>query len=272
MPYPEWLQAPRKKFKLKKIDTREANDPKGKKIEREDAEAAHIENIAAMKELQFKMNAENKHKILIVLQAMDTAGKDGAIRRVFGPLNPQGVRVQAFKQPTATELSHDYLWRVHQHTPATGHIQIFNRSHYEDVLIVRVHDIVPKERWHRRYEHIRNFESLLADEGTMVMKFMLHISKDEQKERLEARLKDPERIWKFAKGDIDERKVWDDYQKAYEDAIYETHRDHAPWYIIPADRKWYRNYAMSTIMREHLERLDLKWPEPEPGLEDLVIE
>lgn len=271
MPYPEWLQAP-KNVDLSKISTRGEKDPNGKKISREKAEAKYAENIAALEELQFKLSAESKHKILVVLQAMDTAGKDGAIRKVFGPLNPQGVRVQSFKKPTEKELSHDFLWRVHQYTPETGHIQIFNRSHYEDVLVVRVHNLVPEEQWKKRYDHIRNFEKLLADEGTMIMKFMLHISPEEQKERLENRLKDPERVWKFRKGDLDERKLWSKYQEAYEVAIEETHNDHAPWYIIPADKKWYRNYALSTIMREHLERLDLKWPLAEEGLDEVVVE
>lgn len=273
MRYPDWYRIePKKKVNLDKIPTRGDLDDKGNKISREEATERYLENTTILSELQFKMAAEGKHRILIVLQAMDTAGKDGTIRKVFGPLNPQGVRIQSFKAPTSYELAHDFLWRVHQHTPPNGHIQVFNRSHYEDVLVVRVHELVPEERWRKRYGHIRHFEELLVDEGTHILKFMLHISKEEQKERLEARLKDPERVWKFETGDLRERKLWSAYQKAYEDAIEETSTEHAPWYVIPADRKWYRDYVISTLLREFLESLDLRWPEPEPGLENIVVE
>jgi len=268
----KWLRADGKKFKLADVPTSGSTDVEGKKISRETAERITEENLLKLTELQFLMYAEHKQKILVVLIATDTGGKDGAIRKVFGPLNPQGVRIQSFKRPTATELSHDFLWRVHAHSPAKGHIQIFNRSHYEDVLVVRVHDLVPEKQWRGRYEHIRNFESLLVDEGTTILKFMLHISKDEQKERLEARLSDPTRLWKFEKGDLTERLHWDEYQAAYEEAIRETSTKSAPWYVIPADRKWYRNYAISTILRETLESLKMKFPEPEEGLSEIVVE
>ena len=268
----DWLRADGKKFKLADVPTSGSLDINGKKISREEAEAITAENIEKLQELQFLMYAEHKQKLLVVLQAMDTGGKDGAIRKVFGALNPQGVRIHAFKRPTPTELAHDFLWRAHQHTPPSGHIQIFNRSHYEDVLVVRVHDIVPKSKWKARYDHIRNFEKLLTDEGTTILKFMLHISKDEQKERLQARLDDKTRLWKFEKGDLVERRYWDDYQSAYEDAIRETSTENAPWYVIPSDRKWYRNYAMSTLIRHTLENLKMQFPPPEDGLEGIVVE
>lgn len=267
-----WLRADGKKFRLADVPTSGTTDTRGKKIDRETAEKITEENLLALQELQFLMYAEHKHKVLIVLQAMDTGGKDGAIRKVFGPLNPQGVRIHAFKRPSETELAHDYLWRVHQHTPSSGHIQIFNRSHYEDVLVVRVHNIVPEDRWRKRYEHIRHFEQLLVDEGTLVLKFMLHISKEEQRERLQARLDDTTRLWKFEKGDLAERKHWDAYQEAYQEAIRETSTKDAPWYVIPADRKWYRNYAISTVVRSALEALNMQFPPPEDGLEGIVVE
>ncbi|MCC9076295.1 polyphosphate kinase 2 family protein [Litorilinea aerophila] len=222
--------------------------------------------------LQELLYAEGKHKVLIVLQAMDTGGKDGTIRHVFDGVNPQGVRVAAFKVPTPEELRHDYLWRVHKHTPGSGEIVIFNRSHYEDVLVVRVHNLVPPEVWQRRYEHIRQFEKLLADEGTTILKFFLHISPEEQKERLQARLDTPHKRWKFNKGDLAERKRWDEYMQAYADAIRETSISYAPWYIVPANRKWYRNLVVSQVIVDALEALDMRYPEAEPGLESITIE
>lgn len=215
--------------------------------------------------------AEDKHKVLVVIQATDTGGKDGTIRHVFDGVNPQGVRVASFKKPTENELAHDYLWRVHNHTPSTGEMVVFNRSHYEDVLVVRVHDYVPEERWQRRYRHIRDFEQMLADEGTTIVKFFLHISKDEQAERLQSRLDEPEKHWKFSTGDLEERKYWDDYQTAFTDMLAETSADQAPWYVIPADRKWFRNLLISRIMVDTLGSLNMQFPEPEPGLEDIVI-
>lgn len=271
MRYPDWLRVDPETFDLSAIDPSDKRGPDGKTFDREEAEALHDENIQALETLQYKMWAEHKHRLLVVLQALDTGGKDGAIRKTFGPLNPQGVRTKAFKRPTDHELDHDYLWRVHQHTPEAGHIQVFNRSHYEDVLVVRVHNYVPEERWRRRYEHIRNFEKMLADEGTMVLKFMLHISKDEQKERLQARLDDSSRHWKFDPGDLKERAHWDDYQTAFHDALTETSRPWAPWYVIPADRKWLRNVALSSIVRQTLESVDMHWPEPAEGLDKIVI-
>ncbi|MGI9647545.1 MAG: polyphosphate kinase 2 family protein [Acidimicrobiia bacterium] len=225
-----------------------------------------------LEELQELLYAEGKHKVLIVLQAMDAAGKDGTIRHVFDRLNPQGVKVASFKKPTSRELSHDYLWRVHEHTPATGDITIFNRSHYEDVLIVRVLGLVPEERWSRRFQHIRAFEQLLADEGTTILKFYLHISKDEQRERLQARLDDPSKHWKFDIGDLDQRKLWDDYMSAYEAAISETTTEQAPWYVIPAEHKWFRNLAISRILVSTLEGLNMAYPEQTDDLSGIVVE
>jgi PPK2 family polyphosphate:nucleotide phosphotransferase len=225
-----------------------------------------------LEELQELLYAESKHKILIVLQAMDTGGKDGTIRHVFEGVNPQGVKVAGFKVPTPKELAHDYLWRVHKHTPGKGEIVIFNRSHYEDVLVVRVHNLVPEEVWSKRYEHIRAFEKLLADEGTTILKFYLHINQEEQKERLQARLDEPHKNWKFSKGDLAERALWDDYQSAYQDALAKTSTEYAPWYIIPANRKWYRNLVISTIIIDKLKSLQMAYPEPEEDLEGIIIE
>jgi PPK2 family polyphosphate:nucleotide phosphotransferase len=224
-----------------------------------------------LEDLQELLYAEGKHKLLVVIQATDTGGKDGTIRHVFDKVNPQGVRVASFKRPTEEELGHDYLWRVHQRTPRSGEITIFNRSHYEDVLVVRVHDIVPKARWQRRYDHINNFEQLLADEGTTIIKIFLHISKEEQRERLQARIDTPRKNWKFDSGDLRERERWDDYQEAYRVMLEQTSTEHAPWYVIPSDRKWFRTMLVSEIVVDTLERLDMSYPPPEDGLEGLQI-
>jgi len=224
-----------------------------------------------LEELQELLYAEGKHKLLIILQAMDTGGKDGTIRHVFEGVNPQGVKVAGFKVPTRVELAHDYLWRVHKHTPGKGEIVIFNRSHYEDVLVVRVHNLVPEEVWSQRYEHIQAFEKTLADEGTTILKFYLHIDKDEQKERLQARLDEPHKNWKFSSGDLDERKLWDQYQTAFEAALAKTSTETAPWYVIPANRKWYRNLVISTIIIEKLKSLNMSYPPAEEDLDHIVI-
>ncbi len=224
-----------------------------------------------VEELQELLYADGRHKVLVVLQATDTGGKDGTIRHVFEGVNPQGVKVASFKRPTEVELAHDYLWRVHRHTPASGEIVVFNRSHYEDVLVVRVHGLVPEKRWKKRYDHIRHFEQLLADEGTTIVKLFLHISKDEQKERLQQRLDDPEKHWKFALGDLDEREHWDDYRAAFEAMLEQTSTEDAPWYVIPADRKWYRNLVISQLLIDTLESLDLHHPENEDNLEGVTI-
>ncbi len=211
-------------------------------------------------ELQARLYAEGKQALLIVLQGMDTAGKDGTIRHVFRMVNPQGVRVTSFKKPTDLELAHDYLWRVHAHTPARGEIGIFNRSHYEDVLVVRVHNLVPPEVWGRRYDHIVAFEKLLAEEGTRIVKFFLHISKEEQKERLEARLANPKKHWKFNPADLEERALWDGYMEAYRSALERTSHKAAPWYVIPSDRKWQRNLLVAQALVETLEAMNPRFP------------
>ncbi len=233
----------------------------------------HLKNLRKeLAELQFLLWAEDKHKLLVVLQAMDTGGKDGTIRNVFKGVNPQGVWVTNFKAPTAQELAHDYLWRVHPHAPGNGEIVVFNRSHYEDVLVVRVLDLVPSQRWGRRYDHIVDFEQRLVDEGTTIVKIYLNISKDEQAGRLQARLDDPERNWKFNAGDLDHRKLWDEYMAAYEDAIARTATATAPWYVVPANAKWHRNIVVTQILVDTLKALDMKFPEPEAGLDTIVIE
>jgi len=211
--------------------------------------------------------AEHQQRLLIVLQAIDTAGKDGTIKAVFDGVNPQGVRVASFKTPTLPELDHDYLWRIHAETPGKGEIVIFNRSHYEDVLVVRVHNLIPEQDWRRRYRHINEFERLLSEEGTTILKVFLHISKDTQKERLLDRINVPEKNWKFNPGDIEERKLWPDYMKAYEDAISETSTDWAPWYIVPGDHNWVRDLVVAGIISETLKRLDPKYPKPVENIE-----
>ena len=218
------------------------------------------------------MYAHGKEKLLFVLQATDTGGKDGTIRAVFDRTNPQGVHIASFKKPTSQELAHDYLWRIHQHTPAAGNITIFNRSHYEDVLVVRVRDIVPEPRWRKRYEHIGNFEQMLADEGTTIVKIFLHISKDQQRERLQARIDEPAKHWKFEFGDLEERKLWDDYQAAFGDMVMETSTPDAPWFVVPANRKWYRNIVISQILVDTLEKLTSDEFPPNPELEGVVVE
>jgi len=225
-----------------------------------------------LEELQELLYAQGKHKILIVLQAMDTGGKDGTIRAVFEGVNPSGVRVASFKAPTTHELAHDYLWRIHQQVPGKGEMVIFNRSHYEDVLVVRVENLVPESVWTRRFDHINDFERMLVDEGTTILKFYLHIDKEEQKERLQARLDDPSKHWKFATGDLGTRQKWDLYMQAFEDVFSKTSTDHAPWYIIPANRKWYRNLVICKAVVDALEGLKMSYPPAEGGLETIVIE
>ena len=224
-----------------------------------------------LSDLQQMLYAESKHKVLVVLQGMDTSGKDGTIKHVFHTINPLGVRVANFKRPNDVELAHDYLWRVHEEAPRNGRITIFNRSHYEDVLVVRVNDLVPAKVWQRRFEHIRNFEQMLADEGPTIIKLFLHISKDEQRARLQERLDNPAKHWKFEHGDVTERAHWDAYTEAYEQAIAETSTADAPWYIIPGDHKWYRNLVVSQLLVEKLESLDMRYPEPVDGIAGITI-
>ncbi|MGI9665641.1 MAG: PPK2 family polyphosphate kinase [Acidimicrobiia bacterium] len=226
---------------------------------------------AHLAQLQRRLWADAQHSVLIVLQAMDTGGKDGTIRKVLSGVNPQGVDVSGFGVPSELERAHDYLWRIHLRTPTKGRIAVFNRSHYEDVLVVRVNNLVPKEQWSRRYGHIRNFEQLLIDEGTTVRKIMLNISKEEQKERLLARLADPTKNYKFNPSDLDTRAKWDSYMDAYSDALAETSTDAAPWFIVPADRKWYRNLIVSRIIIDAIEGLDLSYPTTDFDLSDVTI-
>ena len=221
--------------------------------------------------LQEMLYAEHKHKILIVLQGMDTSGKDGTVRHVFEGVNPQGVKVVSFKVPTPIELDHDYLWRVHPHTPGRGEIVIFNRSHYEDVLVVRVHALVPPEVWKKRYDQINTFERTLADEGTTILKFYLHISADEQKARLQERLDDPQKQWKFSLTDVKERARWGEYMQAYEDMLAKTSTDWAPWYIVPANRKWFRNLVVGSVVVRTLKELKMEYPQPEENLSEVTI-
>ena len=222
--------------------------------------------------LQERIWAEDKHAILIVLQGIDTAGKDGAVSHVMSAFNPQGCTVTSFKVPTAEEMAHDYLWRVHRVAPGRGTIGIFNRSHYEDVLVVRVHDLVPRAVWRRRYGEINDFEALLADNGATIIKFFLHISPDEQRRRLQARLDDPTKVWKFQKGDLAERKLWPAYQAAYEDALSRCSTKAAPWYIIPADHKWFRDLAVAEVVGQTLADLKPRYPVAAPDLAGLRVE
>ncbi|MGL4648027.1 MAG: polyphosphate kinase 2 family protein [Caldilineaceae bacterium] len=225
-----------------------------------------------LEELQELLFAEGKHKVLIVLQAMDTGGKDGTIRAVFEGVNPTGVRVASFKAPTGVELAHDYLWRIHQQVPAKGEMVIFNRSHYEDVLVVRVEGFAPEPVWKRRFGHINDFERMLVDEGTTILKFYLHIDLEEQKERLQARLDDPSKHWKFAIGDLETRKKWPLYMEAFEEVFSKTSSKDAPWMIVPANRKWYRNLVICKAILDALEGLHMSFPPAEAGLEQVVIE
>ncbi len=222
-------------------------------------------------ELQRMLFAGATERLLLVLQAPDAGGKDAIIAALLSGVNPQGTRVANFKQPSDEELAHDYLWRVHRHAPAKGEIAVFNRSHYEDVLVVAVHDLVPERIWSRRYEHINGFEKMLADEGTTIIKLFLHLSPEEQAVRFQERIDDPTKHWKFRRGDLDERARWTDYRVAFEAMLARTSTEWAPWYIIPADRTWYRNLVAAEIVVSTLESLGLRYPDPEPGLEGLKI-
>ena len=222
-----------------------------------------------LRELQYLLYAEGKRSLLICLQGMDTSGKDGTINHVLGAMNPQGTRVHGFKAPSREEAAHDFLWRIEQRAPARGEVVIFNRSHYEDVLVVRVHNLVPREAWSKRYELINAFEKNLVANGTHILKFFLHISKEEQLRRFKDRLDAPRRQWKISEADYAERKFWNDYQEAYEDALSQTSTKHAPWFVIPANHKWFRNLTVSRIAVETLESLKMKVPEPAVNLKDI---
>ena len=222
-----------------------------------------------MSELQQKLFAERKRSLLVCLQALDAGGKDGVVKHVVGSMNPDGCRVASFKEPTQEELAHDFLWRIEAQTPKRGEIAIFNRSHYEDVLIARVHNLVPKEVWSKRYEQINNFEHLHADSGTRVLKFFLHISKDEQLKRFEQRLDDPNKRWKISEADYTEREYWDDYTRAYEDALAKCSTEDAPWFVIPANHKWFRDLAVSEIIVATMESMNIQMPKPTVDIEKI---
>jgi PPK2 family polyphosphate:nucleotide phosphotransferase len=262
-----WQVQPGTKVRLGEIDTRSTDGAPGDKAKTEKASA---ELQGEMHGLQERLYAEGTRSLLVVLQAIDAGGKDGTIEHVFGGLNPASCRVVSFKVPSEEERSHDFLWRVHAKAPAKGEVVVFNRSHYEDVLVVRVHDLVPEAVWRPRYEQITHFEATLAAAGTRVVKLYLHISKEEQAERFQARLDDPSKRWKFRKGDLDERARWDDYMAAFEEALSRTSTDDAPWYVVPADRKWYRNWAVSRILCETLADMDPQYP-PAEDLTGVVV-
>jgi PPK2 family polyphosphate:nucleotide phosphotransferase len=244
----------------KRVALRDDNAREAHGWEKEAALLAFEKNRKRLDELQVKLYADGRYGLLVVLQATDGGGKDSTVRDVFTSMNPQGVVVTSFKAPTGLELKHDYLWRVHQHVPARGEVGVFNRSHYEDVLVVRVEDLVPEEVWERRYQHINDFERMLADNNIRVVKLFLQISKEEQKQRFEERLKDPAKHWKFNADDLEKRKQWDAYQDAFGAMLARCSTAHAPWYVIPADRKWFRNLAVSEILVSELGKLPLRFP------------
>lgn len=264
----QYLVEPGTKVKLSNWNPNDTGDFRGNK---QDGLAEVVRLNRKLEELQELLYAEHKHQVLIVLQAMDTGGKDGVIRHVFDGVNPQGVRVASFKAPTPEELDHDYLWRVHKVVPGKGEMVIFNRSHYEDVLVVRVHNYVPSYVWEKRFDQINQFERMLTENGMTILKFYLNIDRDEQKQRLQARLNDPIKRWKFRLGDLEDRKLWSDYMQAYEDVLSKTSTKYAQWIIVPANHKWYRDVVISSVLVNTLQRLDMKYPEPEENLEGVVI-
>ncbi len=258
--------------------------PEGEKIQLKDYDPDYTEGLdkdeaktleegfeRRLAELQDMLYAQSMKSLLVVFQAMDAGGKDGAIKKVFDSVNPQGVRAANFKVPTPIELGHDFLWRIHQQVPQKGYIGIFNRSHYEDVLVVRVNEIVPRSVWEKRFDMINEFERLLAENNTAILKFYLHISKDEQRERLQARLDDPEKRWKFSVGDLPVRERWDDYMTAYEDVFSRCNTPYAPWHIVPANKKWYRDLVITRAIVEKMESMGLAYPEPDFDYATVVI-
>jgi PPK2 family polyphosphate:nucleotide phosphotransferase len=257
--------APGAKVKLKEIDPSFKDGHKSHKAAAEEI-ARYQKKLRALQDVLY---AGRKHSLLICLQALDTGGKDGAINHVLAAMNPQGCRVAAFKQPSAEELAHDFLWRAHKVAPARGEVVIFNRSHYEDVLVVRVHNLVPKEIWSLRYDRINAFEKGLVEHNTQILKFYLHISQEEQLQRFKARLDDPTKQWKISEADYKERAFWKDYVAAYEDALSRCSTEHAPWFVIPSNHKWFRNLAIARIVVEHLETLHMKYPKPTVDIEHI---
>jgi PPK2 family polyphosphate:nucleotide phosphotransferase len=258
---------PGKQIRLRDFAADDTNGIKNKKA----ATAELQENLVVLDELGYRLYAEGKRSLLLVLQGMDCSGKDGTIRHVMQGFNPQSCQVTAFKQPGVEELAHDFLWRISRAGPRKGFVGIFNRSHYEDVLVVRVHHLVPKREWQSRYERINLFERVLTEGGTTIVKVFLHISKQEQRKRLQARLDDPNKLWKFSRADVEERRYWSQYQSAYDDALTRCNTENAPWYIVPANHKWYRNLIVSRILRKTLERMNPQFPPAEEGLDKLVV-
>jgi PPK2 family polyphosphate:nucleotide phosphotransferase len=263
----ELMLPPGKKVKLSKFDGDETLGwEKDHKMKTSLGKA-----LSDLDHLQYRFYAERKRALLIVLQGLDTAGKDGTIRHVMSGVNPEGCKVSSFKTPTSEEMAHDFLWRIHKAVPEYGSIGIFNRSHYEDVLVVRVHDLVPKDVWSKRYEQINAFEKILSQNNVKILKFFLHISKNEQKQRLQDRIDDKDRQWKISEADFKERKFWDDYTSAYEDALERCGTEEAPWFIIPSNKKWFRNLAVSHIIAQTLEEMHLKFPKPTVDVKDLKL-
>lgn len=260
------LVKPGARVRLRAIDTDEDGGLHKEAGEKELAK--EVERVAA---LQDRLYAEKKQALLVILQGMDTSGKDGTIKDVFRETHPFGVDVTPFGVPTSDELAHDFLWRVHAKAPRLGHIAVFNRSHYEDVLVVRVHDLQPRQVWKERYEQINRFERTLVETGTRVLKIFLHISKREQLERLRGRLADPHKQWKFRLGDLDDRRKWDDYQEAYADALTRCSTDEAPWWIVPADKKWYRSLVVARLVADTLAKMAPEYPEPELDLKKIKL-
>lgn len=265
--YKKFRVKPGSKIKLSNWDPAERGG-----LDKITAKELLAENIAATRELQERLYSENKRALLIVLQGMDAAGKDGTIRSIMTGINPQGCHIASFKKPSVEELDHDFLWRIHQEVPARGCIGIFNRSHYEDVLIVRVHKWISKSVCEERYEMINDFERMLQSNGTEIVKFYLHIDKAEQKERFQARLDEPGKNWKFNPGDLSERKHWDDYMGEFENVLENCSTEPAPWFVIPANRKWFRNMAISTIIRKKLEEMNPKNPKADFDPSTIIIE
>jgi PPK2 family polyphosphate:nucleotide phosphotransferase len=264
---PDWRVAPGAPVDLSSIDADSTGDVTDRTAAEEQTKA-HRGRIVGWQE---RLYAEDRQSLLVIFQALDTGGKDGAIRRVFQGVNPQGCRVWSFKVPSLEEQSHDYLWRYHAKAPSRGMISVFNRSHYEEVLVVRVRDLVPEAEWRPRFEEINDFERMLVRNGTTILKFYLHISREEQRKRLQKRLDRPDKHWKFDPGDLRERERWDQYQAAFEEAISRTSTDEAPWHVVPANRKWYRDLVVSRTIADTLERMDPQWPAPAEGLEGLVV-
>jgi PPK2 family polyphosphate:nucleotide phosphotransferase len=260
--------APGKQVHLRKITASATGDYKGK----EESFERLAELQKRLGELQERLYAEDRRSLLLVFQAMDTGGKDGAVKSLLTGINPVGVQVTSFKAPTWEELDHDYLWRVHQRVPGRGLIGVWNRSHYEDVLVVRVHKMIDEATVQARFEQINAFEKMLSENGVTILKFFLHISKDEQKERLQARLDNPEKHWKFNEGDLKERALWDEYQRAYEDVLNHCSTAHAPWHIVPADKKWARNIAVAEATVAALEKMNPQFPKAEIDPTKIVIE